>query len=104
METSFLEDTTKSTLFYSRGGIIYFFDPLNYNHKGIFMDVKNTKNSVLARFSPHLFWDTDVSKLDVRRDKTYIIERVMNYGLETDEITLYKLYSFGTIRRIVTQI
>ena len=68
------------------------------------MAVKNTKNSFLTQFSPHLFWDTDVSTLDVRRDKTYIIERVMNYGLETDEIILYKLYSFGVIRKTVTRL
>jgi hypothetical protein len=64
--------------------------------------VKDKKNSVLSQFSPHLFWDTDISKLDVRRDKTFIIERVMNYGLETDEIILYKLYTFGTITKTVT--
>jgi hypothetical protein len=68
------------------------------------MGIKNTKNSILSQFSPHLFWDTDMGKLDVRRDKTYIIERVMNYGLETDEIILYKLYSFGTIRKTVIQL
>jgi hypothetical protein len=68
------------------------------------MTGKNVKNLILSQFSPHLFWDTDMDKLDVRRDKAYIVERVMNYGLEADEIIIYKLYSFGTIRRIVTQL
>ena len=67
------------------------------------MKVKN-KNDILFRFSPHLFWDVDISKLDVRKDKNYIIERVMNYGLENDEIILYKLYSFRIIKKTVTNI
>ena len=45
-----------------------------------------------------------MDKLDVKRDKIYIIERVMNYGLEKDEILLYKLYSTGTIKRIITKL
>jgi len=58
----------------------------------------------LSQFSPHLFWDTNLEKLDIRKDKKYIIERVMNYGLEKDEILLYKLYSSGTIKRTVTKL
>ena len=73
------------------------------------MTAKNGKNSMaannmLGQFSPHLFWDTDLGKMNVRRDKRYIIERVMNYGLEKDEIMLYKLYSTGTIRKTVTKL
>ena len=62
------------------------------------------KNKNISQFSPHLFWDINSEKLDVRRDKKYIIERVMNYGLEKDEILLYKIYSSGTIRRTVTKL
>jgi len=66
------------------------------------MTAKN--NETVYQFSPHLFWDTNLDKLDVKRDKIYIIERVMNYGLEKDEILLYKLYSTGTIKRIITKL
>ena len=68
------------------------------------MGEKNNKNVILSQFSPHLFWDTNLDKLDVKRDKTCIIERVINYGLEKDEIILYKLYSAGTIKKTVTKL
>jgi len=68
------------------------------------MAAKDVSDILLSQFSAHLFWDTDLEKLDIRKDKVYIIERVMNYGLEKDEIVLYKLYSAGTIKRIVTRL
>ena len=68
------------------------------------MTAKNYKNVILSQFSPHLFWDTDLGKLDVKRHKTSIIERVINYGLERDEIILYKLYSAGTIKKTITKL
>ena len=68
------------------------------------MTGKNSKNIILSQFSPHLFWDTNIGNLDIRKDKTYIIERVINYGLEKDEILLYKIFSSGTIRKTVTKL
>jgi len=68
------------------------------------MVIKKNKNGILSLFSPHLFWDIDINKLDIRKDKTYIIERVMNYGLEKDEINLYRLYSANTIKKTVTKL
>jgi hypothetical protein len=68
------------------------------------MNSAKNKNAILSQFSPHLFWDCRLDKLDVRKDKAYIIDRVMNYGLEKDEIILYKLYSAGSIRKTVTKL
>ena len=35
------------------------------------------KNKDLEAFSDYLFWDTDRTKLGVKKSKTYIIERVL---------------------------
>ena len=62
------------------------------------------KNDVLFQFSPSVFWDVSREKFNIRKDKADIIERVMTYGLETDEILLYKLYSFDTIKKIAVNL
>ncbi|MCL2066560.1 MAG: hypothetical protein FWG99_03745 [Treponema sp.] len=61
-------------------------------------------NAKLLQFSPSIFWDVRVEEYDIRRDKKKIIERVMNYGTESDEILLYKLYSFNAIKKIVVNL
>ena len=44
-------------------------------------------------FSHHLLWDVDRSKLDINLHKTFIIERVLRYGLPEDVRWLLKTYS-----------
>ena len=68
------------------------------------MLTKDRQNTVLSQFSPHLFWDIRINELDIRKDKTFIIERVMNYGLEKDEILLYKLYTANLIKKTVVKL
>jgi len=55
----------------------------------------------IKEFSSHMFWDVDISKLDVKRDFEYIIERICVYGLEKDEILMYKLYPIRKIKKVV---
>ena len=61
---------------------------------------RNKKNDILKKLSPHLFWNLDFSKLDVIKNKKTIIERIIEYGLDNDEILLWKLYGYFTIRKI----
>ena len=58
------------------------------------------KNGMLKELSPHLFWNMDISKLDVKKNKKIIIERIIEYGLDNDEILLWKLYDYFTIKKI----
>ncbi len=44
-------------------------------------------------FSKSLFWDTDISKVDVFRSKSHIIQRVLVRGGMQDIKKLMKLYS-----------
>jgi hypothetical protein len=32
-----------------------------------------------------LFWDTDISRIDIRKHKVYVIERILEYG-DTDAV------------------
>ena len=58
------------------------------------------KNDLLLQFSPHIFWNCDVSKLDIKKHKKIIIERVIEKGVESDEILMWKLYDYNTIKNI----
>ena len=55
---------------------------------------------MLKELSPHLFWNMDISKLDVKKNKKIIVERIIEYGLDNDEILLWKLYNYFTIKKI----
>ena len=43
-------------------------------------------------FSPHLFWDSDLERIDFQRDKNKIIRRVFEYGLEEDVVEALWFY------------
>jgi hypothetical protein len=58
------------------------------------------KAEMLKELSPHLFWNIDVSKLDIKKNKKTIIERIIEYGLDNDEIILWKLYNYFTIKKV----
>ena len=62
-------------------------------------DEDKQKNEFLKEISPCIFWDIDISKLDIKEDKKFIIERVYTRGFEKDEILLWKIYSFGEIKK-----
>jgi hypothetical protein len=59
------------------------------------------KTEKTPSFSPYIFWDIDMGKLDYKRDKVFIIERVLCYGAEDDERQLYQFYDEHSIRKIV---
>lgn len=46
--------------------------------------VNNIDDNFIQKFSPHLFWDIDRSKLDWEKHRAYIVERVLVYGLWSD--------------------
>ncbi|ALO15585.1 hypothetical protein L21SP5_01946 [Salinivirga cyanobacteriivorans] len=54
-------------------------------------------------FSPHLFWDVDVETLDLTKDKTWLVKRVLDYGLMKDWRLLYELIGFEEISLYATK-
>ena len=55
---------------------------------------------MLKNLSSHLFWDVKIDSLDIKRDKKLIIERIIEYGYEKDEVMLYKLFSKRAIKNV----
>jgi len=49
------------------------------------------------------FWDVDFSKLDFERSSLFITEKVLNYGLWSDVVAIFKFYGRDRIRREIPQ-
>ena len=64
----------------------------------------DTKNELLSELSPHIFWNCDKNKLDYKKNRDIIIERIIKYGLENDIIIMWKLYSRRVIKKVAINI
>ncbi len=51
----------------------------------------------------HLFWDVDLSKLDLDRHESFIIERVLNMGDQQALAWLRRNFSEESIYRVVKE-
>ncbi len=58
----------------------------------------------ILRFSPHLFWDMDKSKMDLNTSKKQIIHQVVEYGQLDDWNLLRALYTSDEIIAVVTHL
>ena len=50
---------------------------------------------------PHIFWDTNFSKLDKERDASFIIVRVFERGLLDDLIEILLKYDANRIKNVL---
>jgi hypothetical protein len=66
------------------------------------MPIIGKKRSV-ELLSKHLFWDTPTSEIDVEANKSFIIHRVLEYGLMQDWDILTKWYSLNEIGETATK-
>lgn len=57
----------------------------------------------ISDLSPHLFWDVDKSKLDFEKSSTFLVERVLEYGLMKDWKLIKKIYGLEKIKEITLQ-
>jgi len=55
---------------------------------------------LLLNLTKEVFWNCDISKFDYKKDKNYIIKRIIEAGLENDEIIMWKLYDYKEIKNI----
>jgi len=62
------------------------------------------KNELLSQLTKGLLWNFDVSNINYLRDKKLIIERIIEAGLEEDEIVMWKLYTYEDIKNIALNI
>jgi hypothetical protein len=59
---------------------------------------------LLLQLTKEAFWNCDLDKFDWLRDKDYIIKRIIEAGLENDEIIMWKLYSYDDIKNVAINI
>lgn len=51
----------------------------------------------IKTLSPHLFWDVSIASIDIEKNKSFIIKRVLEYGLWTDWLCIKKHYGVEEI-------
>jgi len=56
-----------------------------------------------SKISSRPFWDVRFEDLDFDRDKTFIIEKVMNHGVMSDFVNTLKYYGKDTIRQEIVK-
>jgi len=56
------------------------------------------------RFSPYLFWDMDVAKLNFNSSCRFVMERVYSKGTLSDVAELIKLYGLEKIKNEIVKI
>ncbi len=54
--------------------------------------------------SKRVFWDIDFEKLDYEKDKQFIIDKVMNYGLWEDFTALMRFYGKNVVKEEVVKV
>lgn len=53
--------------------------------------------------SKRIFWDINFETLDFTKDRLYIIEKVMNYGLWSNFLAMMRFYGKETVRKEVVK-
>lgn len=51
-------------------------------------------------FSSHLFWDVRKEEIELGKNKSFIIQRVMEYGLYEDWLLINKIFGFDKILEV----
>ena len=64
------------------------------------MEPTINNNIPLLDLTGGLLWNMNFEKIDYLRDKEFIIERIIESGMEKDEIIMWKLYSYEDIKNI----
>lgn len=62
------------------------------------------KMTNISDLSPHLFWDVDSSKITWNNDNQFLVQRILEYGKESDWQLLINQYSVKEIAEIATQL
>lgn len=64
--------------------------------------MNKNKQHKISDLSSHLFWDVDALKLNWSKDDTFIVQRVLEYGLDKDWQILRMVYEKDKIA-LITQ-
>ena len=66
------------------------------------MQTMETKKAV-ELLSKHLFWDTPITNIDIEKNKGFIVQRVLEYGLMKDWNLITQWFGVNAIGEIATQ-
>lgn len=57
-------------------------------------------HELLVRFSKNLFWDADIKELDIEKNASYVVNRVLDYGEWEDWLFIRGYYGMERIKQI----
>jgi plasmid maintenance system antidote protein VapI len=63
--------------------------------------IQNTPNLILIRKS--LFWDTDISKIDWKKQSVAVIKRILERGNDIEKEEIKRFYKSNKIKVVVTK-
>jgi len=55
------------------------------------------------KFRQALFWDTNPKKIDMKKNKRYIIERILRFGDFDDYRWMRKVYSVEDVKNVILE-
>ena len=64
----------------------------------------NKNSEILNSFSKHLFWDVNITDVDIDKNSKFVISKVLQYGLFSDWKIIAKYYGVNKIATIATSI
>ena len=63
-----------------------------------------SKQELVLKLTKAVFWNCDLELFDYKRDKDYIIKRIIETGAENDEIIMWKLFTYEEIKNVAVNI
>jgi hypothetical protein len=65
--------------------------------------MQKSQINIKPNIKKRVFWDVNYEDLDFERDKFYVIEKVMNYGVWSDFLELIKFYGKDIIKKEIVK-
>jgi len=62
------------------------------------------KQNIINELSPHIFWDVDVSSIDLETNSLFVLQRVLQYGKMNDWLLILNFFGFEKLKKLVTKI
>lgn len=60
-------------------------------------------NNIIKKFDPLLFWDVDITLIDLKKNSFFIIKRIMTQGDKKDRNVLFNIYDKNMIKEVINQ-
>jgi len=55
------------------------------------------------KFRPSLFWDVDPKTIDLKKHSRYIIERILDFGNDSEARWMWRKYPLSLLRKTIEQ-